>query len=249
MGWILAAVLGVMTLLNPAPVSWGDVYENTHGAISPLYGVQPNGAEQIVCTVVNVEGWLTSAKHCFPGPGKGWVYTDYGAYDGTYIASALDFVIIGRAPKDVPYLELADETPRRGDELALVGYGWGEPSGPIMTIGHAQGFLNHAISNYGYHNNPHIWWYSNEALIAGQSGGAVMTTDGKYITVGSFFDAHPAPQAWLAGSPSPQLVRELLHAVRNMDRAGVLPAPGNPLVWEDRVVQTLGAPQLDYVYP
>lgn len=245
-GWIIAALLTIPLAFGGG--GWGDTYEQVEGAITPLHGVYPNGSTAIVCTVVNVEGWMTTARHCLPAQGKGWVYTDYGSYDG-HIASVFDFVVLGKAPKSAPYLRLASETPRRGDEVALVGYGWGERAGPIITIGHAQGFLNHQTRNYGAMGDPHVWWFSNETLIGGQSGGAVITTSGRYVTVGSFFDAHPSPQAWLAGSPSPDLIRELLDVLRKLEAQGQSPAPGNPLVWEDRVLQTLGAPQIDYPYP
>ena len=134
-----------------------------------------DGDEPGICSgvVLNaVSGWLLTAAHCVDHPvAKGFSMTVNGRHaTAVKVNQILDLAVVKFDPKGEEAMTLAESTPPVGSELAIVGFPFGDDHLAVQFGRVAQVF-----------NIKSKMLWLNADVLGGNSGGAVIDTQGRLI--------------------------------------------------------------------
>jgi serine protease DegQ len=176
--WFWTFVLLATYALRTFAADWAVIVKPVAKQV-PRLEIQKDGSDAPgICSgvVLNTDGILLTAAHCIPsGDPKTYSLTVNGRHAETLkVNRLLDLAIVKFHRKGEEAMALAPETPPIGTEVAVVGYGFG-----IEKIAVQFGRVSQSRND----ETKTLW--INVDLIFGDSGGAVIDSEGRLIGMSS----------------------------------------------------------------
>lgn len=173
----MLATLLLLALSVVTPTDWATIIKPVMKQVPRLEILKEGADHPAICSgvVINREkGFVLTAAHCVEGFPRVSVTVAGRAADVIRVNVLLDLAVVRFNAKSEQEITMAAETPPTGSEVAIVGYNFGMEQIAVQ-FGRVSQPLNKETKT--------LW--IDGTIIPGQSGGAVIDTEGKLIGITS----------------------------------------------------------------
>lgn len=171
---LVAVLLGVFSGVT----DWALIVKPATKQVPRLEILKDGSESPGICSgvIINKElGYVMTAAHCVDGPADSISITVNGRHAVILRSNRLiDIAVLRTTLKDEEQIELAEESPAQGAEVAILGFAFGIEKMAVQ-FGRVSQTLNGETRSL----------FINADLIFGDSGGPVIDSDGKLVGLNS----------------------------------------------------------------